>query len=427
VSKAQPSSNLSDPALRLQEIERVRGQAVVGESGRLKDLFDYLVARMDDPRPPKEAEIGVEVFGRSASAEPDPSVRVYIHRLRRKLDDFYRAKGSLDGRRLAIPKGEYRLVIQAWPAPENSLLTTEKVAQPSRTRNHWLLAGLAAAALLAANIAAWAVFARPSAQSETAASWVLGSPVRSQPLLVVVGDYYIFGEFEDRLFLRRLVRDFSINSPGDLLARYGQDGPEAGRYADVSLRYLPTSAAHALAGLAPILARAPQREVVLASELTPERLKQSDVLYVGLLSGLGVLKDPVFASSAFSIGDSFDDIIDEQTGEAFRSEAFLSAPGEGLYRDYAFFSTFEGPAGNRITILAGTRDTGLLGLAEWITNDAQVRAAREVGALSDVQAVLEVRGQRQVSLETRVVAAHPIDSDEVWRAGSQPAKAFPVE
>ena len=35
------------------------------------------------------------------------------------------------------------------------------------------------------------------------------------------------------------------------------------------------------------------------------------------------------------------------------SEAFLAAPGDQMYRDYGFFSSFEGPTGNRIAILSG--------------------------------------------------------------------------
>jgi len=56
-------------------------------------------------------------------------------------------------------------------------------------------------------------------------------------------------------FLKRLIRDFSINSKNDLVQRYGYDPQNYDKYGDVALQYLPTSAAFALADLAPLLSK----------------------------------------------------------------------------------------------------------------------------------------------------------------------------
>ena len=74
-----------------------------------------------------------------------------------------------------------------------------------------------------------------------------------RPLLIVVGDYYMFGEYEDRVMLKRLIRDFAINNKEDLVGSQRSNPNDVDRYSDVALQYLPASAAFALADLAPML------------------------------------------------------------------------------------------------------------------------------------------------------------------------------
>jgi hypothetical protein len=429
------------------EIVRVRASGVLGAGGRLTELFDFLVERSAQNDAPKEAEIALTVFGKAESdaSRDDPVARVYVHRLRKRLEDYYLRNGAPSGVRLDIPKGEYRVVgLLADPAPvpqadairlssdadEAAGLALAPEAAPKR--NWPMLVGAALAGLLVlGNVAAWAAFAHKP--PDTAAE-VRNSPIWSElsasprPLLIVVGDYYIFGEYQDRLFLKRLVRDFSINSKNDLLQRYGSDPKEWDHYGDVALQYLPTSAAFALADLAPLFSKDRQVQVVLASELTPDKIKTSDLIYVGLLSGLGDLKNPVFANSRFSIGESYDQLLDHETNQTYTSEAFLAAPGDMMYRDFGFFATFKGPSGNRIAILAGERDTALMGVAESLSKPASLEALRKaVKDTGSFEALYEIKGQKQVNLEARVVATAAIDSAAIWAGGKADVVSFPAE
>jgi hypothetical protein len=430
------------------EIVRVRASGVLGASGRLTELFDFLVERSARNESPKEAEIALSVFGKTENdaSRDDPVARVYIHRLRKRLDDFYLRNGAPSGVRLDIPRGEYRVVglpAETPTAPpqgdeirvdENGETGTPLASSSaSSAKRRWpVLVGAALAGLLVVgNVAAWAAFANKPADP---AAEVRNSPIWSdlaasrRPLLIVVGDYYIFGEYQDRLFLKRLVRDFSINSKTDLLQRYGSDPKEWDHYGDVALQYLPTSAAFALADLAPLFSKDRQVQVVLASELTPDKIKTSDVIYVGLLSGLGDLKNPVFANSRFSIGESYDQLVDRETSETYTSEAFLSAPGDTMYKDFGFFASFKGPTGNRIAILAGERDTALMGVAENLSKPSSLEILRKaVKDTGSFEALYEIKGQKQVNLEARVVATAPIDSASIWTGDKTAAVSFPAE
>ena len=456
-SSSPPADDAATPEDRLAEIERVRASGVFSPGGRLSDLFEYLAARSGPEDAPKEAEIALAVFGKrgTENLRDDPVARVYMHRLRRRLEDFYLRGGVPTGIRLEIPKGGYRISarrIAAGPRGEAGSLMArfeplpdaadepvfEADASPTRRRRPgrpgrgvWLAAGLlvAVGVLIGCLIM---LFAAPLAGSrETivrrAEAWK-GLAGSGRPLLVVVGDYYIFGEYEDRLFLRRLIRDFSINSKDDLLARQLEDPKAYERYGDVALQYLPVSAAVALSDLAPLLASARSVEVALASDLSPERLKSSDILYVGLLSGLGPLRDPIFTHSRFRIGASYDEIFDRKTQETYTSEAFLATQGDTMYRDFGYFAAFDGPSGNRIAILAGTRDTALMGVAELLTRPAGLKAiGAEARGRSSFETLLEVRGQKNVNLETRILAGDALDSQDIWSRPPSEAVSFPTE
>lgn len=420
----------------LAEVERIRASGALGAGGRLVELFDYLVARSSGDRPPKEAEIALAVFGKSdaASMRDDPVARVYIHRLRKRLDEFYLRQGASSGVRLEIPKGDYRIVcvnlssgsdISAAAPPA---VVETGVTPPRPRRLRW---GAMAAAAIAGNIAAWALLAnKPAAVETTIADMAMWSDIANseRPLLVVVGDYYMFGEYENRLSLKRLIRDFAINSKEDLVHHYKDNPEQFDRYSDVAMQYLPASAAYALADLAPIMKSTRDVQVVMASELTPDKLKSSDIIYVGLLSGMGALRDPVFAQSKFGFGESFDEIVDRASGKHYVSEAFLAAPSDTMYRDYGFFSTFRGPAGNRIAILSGSRDTAVMGVAEKLTQVASLmELERKLAQAEDFEVLFEVKGQKHVNLETHVLASYELNSPSIWTGANANTSGFPTE
>src|SRR5690606_41244557 len=58
-------------------------------------------------------------LGKSSSFDvaQDSVVRVYIHKLRRRLDEFYDGLPAAPASRLVIPKGEYRLTIERAEVP----------------------------------------------------------------------------------------------------------------------------------------------------------------------------------------------------------------------------------------------------------------------------------------------------------------------
>ena len=102
-----------------REIRHIRDSGALGRSSKLRDLFDYLVERSRSGNPPREVEIAQDVFGRTDQASDDGAGRVYIHRLRRRLEDIYKERDDADIR-ISFPLGEYRLVGEIGPVPNTA-------------------------------------------------------------------------------------------------------------------------------------------------------------------------------------------------------------------------------------------------------------------------------------------------------------------
>jgi hypothetical protein len=408
--------------------ERVKASGVLGRSPLMHRLFDFLLECSAADKAPKEIEVAVDAFGKGAEFDvsQDAMVRVYIHKLRRKLEEFYAGPGAAEAVRLSIPKGEYRFVAEAVEiAPVADLEdSTLAVPPPEAARRKWVMPVLIASAVL--NILVLAVvFLRTSTPPDDFGE-VRENPVWAsllnddRPIFLVVGDYYIFGETDDAMEVKRLVREFDINSPQDLENHMKANPDATDRYMDMELSYLPTASAYALRDVMPVLAPANKRvRIVTMSQLNPSVIKSADIVYVGYLSGLGMLGDYVFTASRLSVGDSFDEIVDRETKQRYVSQAQgASIRGERKFHDYGYFATFAGPSGNHIVVIAGTRDVAAMHMAETLTTPVALKAlTTQTGKMPGFEALYEVYGMDKLNLDGKLLLTSPLDSTTIWTGG----------
>ncbi|MCX8476319.1 MAG: helix-turn-helix domain-containing protein [Sphingomonas sp.] len=407
---------MSDPAALSRAIEAARGDPALGRSTLVRRLFDYLAESSLAGRSPKESEVAIEVFGRQPDFDPsrDAVARVYVHKLRRRLE----AIG--DGQGLTIPRGEYRLALR------------EK-APPVR-RPQWLRrAGLAVAAVALASlcaVGAWTIMAANAGSSAPARladvqPWkaVTGN---GKPTIVAIGDYYIFADMGPGGGPGRLVREYTVNSPEDL-NQFARDNPErSAGYRDLGLHYLPVGSASAVMNVTLALQGARDLRVLPVSSLTPAMLRDSNIVYVGYLSGLGLLRDATFAGSRYSIGETYDDIVDNRTRQRFESGGGAPHRGDAMYPDYGYLATFAGPTGNRFVIVAGTRDAALMQMGQNAVSrgvlDDLARAGGKAGA---AEALYGINGMGEVNVDSRLIRAGPLDQAIIWERGAA-GKPFPA-
>jgi hypothetical protein len=398
VDAATPDQIASTGTAFAEEVARVRASAVLGESGRLAELFNFLAGRGNAADAASQAEIAETVFGQAASESDDATVRVYIHRLRKRLEEFYAEDGDAGAGRLTIPAGTYALRF----VPAAAQATT---VPGGRWREYALPAMLVALVVAA-------FFAGRFGDPDVAPVNPVWEPFlqSDRPIVVAVGDYYIFGEIDPMAPENgRLIRDFSINSKTDL-ARAQESNPA--RYEmteDMGLNYLPFSSAYGLADLMPILTQHGKRVTIIpASQVTSDTLRDANVIYVGLMSGMGLLEDINFMSSDFMIGESYDQLVDLRSNKSYTSNEALNLATPQYYRDYGYFAEFREPGGALVAVVAGARDTGLRGLAPIIAGKALPpeldRLAHGTGD-KGFEALFEITGQQGADLSEKLVEA----------------------
>src|SRR6202012_68209 len=157
--------------------------------------------------------------------------------------------------------------------------------------------------------------------------------------------------------------------------------------------------------------------VVMASDLTPEMLKRNNIVYVGYLSGLGVLRNRVFAASRFSVGETYDELVDGPGHHVYRSQEGGPSQGDTSRRDYGYVAAFQGPNGNHIVVIAGARDTGLQQAAEAMANPQALKAlGQAVKTRDNFEGLYEVDGIGRSSLGGRLVVAAPRTKVDPWTA-----------
>ena len=412
---------MSPPDELMHHAEQFRASGLLGKPGTLSRLFDFLLARSLQGDAPKETEIALQVFGKSPGFDvsQDAVVRVYVHKLRRRLEEFSaRAPGS---GKIVIPKGEYRLLLEPVVEPTAPAVAAPTPRAPSR-RASWIGIGVAICCALVVGALLGTGFSAGGAQWDmrevrNSAVW---APLLADdlPITIVIGDYYLLGEANPRTgHIDRLVREFFINSHEDFRDHAELNPQLMQRYRNLDLTYLPAASAFALQDIVPVLGTTKPVRVVLMSQLDANALKNSHIVYIGYVSGLGMLGDRVFAASRVSPGGSYDELVDTQTDHTYLSTAMGAASG-GEFRDYGYFSTFAGPSGNRVVVIAGTRDIGVMQIAQSLSQRHDVRElCQRAGDAKAFESLVEISGMGQTGLQSRSLFVTAMKADKIWESG----------
>jgi hypothetical protein len=411
-----------------EEARKVAQSGALGRSRSYARLLEFLVECSENGRTPKEVEIAIEVFGKGADFDPsqDSMVRVYAHNLRQKLEHYYATEGRVQPRQLTLSRGEYRVSLAETNVAAPELPPAGAAPMPGRARLSRPQLAVAGLLLVALGVAIGLGADALRAPEPSGARIVASSPIWSAlldddlPILVVVGDYYIFGEVDGNGDVERLVRDFTVNSSKELdeLVMYDQD--LLGKYMDLDLTYLPRGDAFAMLDVLRVLYTTDKTvRVETMSELNVADLKSYHVVYLGYLSGLDKLEDFVFASSDLSIGYTYDELRNSETGEMYTSEAGIPEANRN-YRDYGFISTFPGPGGNQFVIVAGTRDAGMMQAAHALADPMFIKSVENArpdgkdGKPPAFEMLYEVTGYARTNLDAMLVHSARLDYQAIW-------------
>ena len=407
--------------------QRIINSGELGRSKYYSAMLQYLVQCSLENRLPRELELAIDVLGRGEDFDvaADSAVRVYVHQLRKKLDAYYENNEHGAVHRIVIPKGQYTIAVNS----KNSSLASSKINRLGPYLNFTNGLMFTLALLLFANLVALmtddaATSNRPSVEAAEHAVWA-SILVDNQPILLVMGDYYIFGELNANGNIARMVREFNINSRSDLEDLQFSDIEQAGNYLDLDLSYMPEGSAFALAKIVPILQDSGKPvNITMMSDLTTSDIRSNHIVYIGYLSALEKLTDMAFAGSGLKIGRSYDELLNTETMEYYTSDAGLPEEGEP-FRDYGMFSTFPASIDTQVILISGMRDAGLMHTAQALA-DANalmelVTAIDSDDALDSFEALFEVYGVDRLNFDANLVYASVLDSNQIWTTLMSPS------
>ena len=403
--------------------QRIMESGVLGRSKNYSALLEYLVQCSLSGKSPKEIEIAVDVFNRGDNFDvaADSSVRVYIHQLRKKLDAYYQSNEKDTVFRIVIPKGQYTILAQQ-RAPISPVQLSRGEQRSNLRVNNGLL--LAVIILLAVNLLYMGITGRGSTleiSQATSEHPVWNSVLQDdQPILIVMGDYYIFGELNANGNVARMVREFNVNSSSDLEEMQFTDFDRAENYLDLDLSYMPEGSAFALARIVPILQEGGKTvNISMMSDLTTADIRENHIVYIGYISGLEKLTDMTFSGSGLSLGRSYDELVNVQTQEYYTSDAGLPEEGQP-FRDYGMFSTFPVSTDTQVVLISGMRDAGLMHTAQALSdsealNDLVVAIDNDTDeAVASFEVLFEVLGIDRMNFDANLVYAELLDTSQIW-------------
>lgn len=397
-----PAAKSSDSDL-FALVDKIKRSGALGRSPQYSKLLDYLGKMTADGSVCSEMTVGIEVFGKGDDFDvtTDSTVRVYMYNLRSKLKTYYETTGRHDEVQLSIPKGDYRLVATR-PATNSFSSTVGNHLGPVSS----LLMAAAISAVLAF-VVTYLVMSSGSNPQQTYSEEQMrfwgGILSEDKPIMIVIGDYYIFGETSEDGRIR-LVREFDINSAEDLSRAVGEN--EFDNRFDLALTYLPRGSAFALEKVHAFLQQSGiEPRISMMSEFSAEDLRENNIIYLGYVSGLSVLEDYVFASSRFSVGESYDVLIDDKTGNAYVSSV-IHTEEDTTFVDYGLISSFTVADTSQVVIIAGTRDAGMMEMSELAAeSDILGRLQLKDSEQTTFQGVFEVNGFDLTNVNANLIAS----------------------
>jgi len=397
-----PSDDETNSQIQAQ-VEEIISAGALGRSDAFVRLLRFLANRAETKKSVKEIEIAIEVFSRDETFDvtQDSLVRVYIHKLRTKLDVFYRSTDSKYSERLIIPKGSYLLQLEK---------NISQSATPSKLISFIGQQQFAVVILsLVVGATGALAFNYFSAQSQTK-SLAISSPIWSplaesdKALLVVVGDQFIFSEVTQEFEQLREIRDFSIASSLDFEQRLNSNQGFAESHRDFGVRYLPRALAPALKEFSVFGSTLQDWQVITASQLDEYNIEEFNILYLGYYTALNGLAGLAFADSSLQLHPNGNLLIQKDSGEVFVGTGQLGSGYRDRYIDYAIFRKVRLESGSTLFALMSARDPGLENLASFVFS-TEGTAAIESGLESpaeDFEMLLEVSGTGQDDLISQI-------------------------
>lgn len=342
----------------VKELELIFQNPQFVNSEKEKKLLAYLVTKTLASEYIKEAHIAIDVFNKEDGFDPalDSTVRVYIGKLRNKLEKFYLSDDSKKSTiKISIPKGHYDVKFDI-------IKRNKKLGRLKLISALFIFFTLVLITAFAIHL----IGDKNDLFSDS--KKVSNNPVwkdysKSElPTLIVVGDFFFMTKRIDNK--RYIVRDTQINSKFEFI----QSGDDTLGFSDFAHTYSPSEMSGCITNFIPFLINGKKSfKIKKASLLTWEDINSSNIIFVGEFKTLYILnrllprfniKYDLTKKSYFLLNSSKEPI----------SEFNFNQDPDGFRDDYIIVSKRPGGNGNIITLILTLGRGGIKNVTEKLSD-----------------------------------------------------------
>tara|TARA_R110000868_G_scaffold214642_1_gene464731 strand:- start:578 stop:1780 length:1203 start_codon:yes stop_codon:yes gene_type:complete len=389
-----------------QNIAKIIASKSFGNSNTYSNLLQFLVASTLEEDIPKETTIAAEIL---AKPNFDPSqstlVRVYIYNLRKKLTKYYAKEGKDDTIILQIPKGSYevKFVERKLVKKKDSNLLYRKI-------------GIMLFLLLILSLV-YNAFLYPTNYNTNPINkdglWkdLLAD---KKPLMVVLGDLFIFEEEDTTKGTQKIIRDPFINSLEDY-EQFTLEHPQNNlKYQPLSYSLLIYNSALWIKDLSEIFSYN-QSDFTIRNmvRFNPKELPDNNFVVIGMMKTFGMFKD-YLESPALFYNNQDQSIVYRNDQEGSETAYRPYGDPNGHHTDYGLITKVPGPNNNYIFLFGGLWDTAASQSLKYFTspkllNELEKGLKEKFGELPKYyQVLLEVKGIDRMELSSKILIMEKI-------------------
>ncbi|WP_299578460.1 helix-turn-helix domain-containing protein [uncultured Sunxiuqinia sp.] len=366
-----------------------------------RELLKYLVSCSLKGEKPKEFQIAADVFGKKYDPDKEVNVRVYMHNLRKKLEEYYAQEGQEDELIFELPKGQYAIHFNH--SPIKSLKRKVYRFSPWLAASSLLL-------LIGILLFQLVISSNPVTIDFWKAFFAGGHPTK-----LILGDHYFYrGPIPSSD--KGSIRDSRINSDQDFDA-FLQSHPElVGHMEKTNLTYINNQAPIGLFYLMQVFGGGHfSLKMDYSSRIKIDDFRDQNLLFVGSFKTLHELK-----STVEKLGLTYR--IEETMLEYHTADTTLHFDNRStdyLNYEHAVVAQFELPDKRQVLFFLCDNDIGNMALLKYFTDPLKMKPFnKQLKALksSNFKAVFEVKGEDRTDFNIRLIRmdALPSNMAEIW-------------
>lgn len=387
-------------------IAKIINSKSFGHSNTYANLLLFLVASTLEGDIPKETTIASEILGKP-NFDPSQStlVRVYIYNLRKKLAKYYSKEGKEDKIIVQIPKGSYEVRFI-----EKKILTAKK--SNSRSKNIALALFSFLIISLTYNIY---LYPRKHNTNPINENGLWKDLLAAQkPIMVLLGDLFIYQEENTKTGTQKIIRDPFINSVEDY-DKFLLDQSEPNLiHEPLTYSLLIYNSALWIKDISEIFSHN-QSDFTIRNmvRFNPKELPDHNFIVIGMMKTFGLFKDYLVGQSLFYNNQDQSIVYrNQQNGQ----ETVYRPYGDpnGHHTDYGFITKAPGPNNNHVYLFGGIWDTAASQSLKYFTSpkllmELESALIKKYGKLPKYyQILLEVKGVDRMELSSKILVMEEI-------------------